>query len=473
MDTLASAPPLALEYLPSIQQIYFSPSIAITILLLVLCIVGAFLFNYYHSRKVKRANFQDNLVMARRALHKRGATDNDIEKALRTLKTLTEIDLSRALIMRSTFHDKVWSPLSQMHNQAFANHIQEILFPKGRSTIVGINRADNTSPGTGTGTGTSESVTANAVNSNSEYSPVVSDTGFFTKISSAELDLLGENDTFSESQPAATAATTRATAKPSPDPVAPSQLEPGMSLRMNFSGINGSIVCHVIRHDKTGITITIPTDYPSLIQTLHPGTTANGIYESGTSLMAFVTEVTSVSTSSLPFVKLAVWKNVWEVRKRDSLRLRIDLQIHFQHVTTAGTNMIDMNELEKAIDFLHPGRLSDISLGGCSLETEENLGFAIGDLLRFRAQLITGQSPGTFLGSIVHVHSDKAENENKSLHNLGIQFISMSDISQRLLIQTIHRLQQSHENEVKQKAVELIEQLKTRKIGPLPAAPKP
>jgi c-di-GMP-binding flagellar brake protein YcgR len=235
-------------------------------------------------------------------------------------------------------------------------------------------------------------------------------------------------------------------------------------MKLSFEGIEGGYDCLVMGHGQIDINVTLPAHNDKLVASLRPGMRIEGMLESGPSLLAFSSTVIQAMAGSMPYCRITPWKSAWEVRKRDSLRLPIVLEIDFQHISTATAASINMSNLEKEIGTIRLGRLIDISLGGACIETPSSGTFRVGDMIRFSKSLVTGNPPATLLGALVDVDEiDPAQNEG-SVQRLHVQFLVIDDVSQRILVRTLKQLQDMQDRNEWMQAQQLLQQMRRNNI---------
>ena len=229
-------------------------------------------------------------------------------------------------------------------------------------------------------------------------------------------------------------------------------------------GISGVYTCLAMNHNINCLNVTLPANSGPLLDIIKPGLLVEGIFESGPSLMAFNSTVQAVIGGSMPLAKLSIWQNAWEMRKRETIRLGISLDVEFQHISTTSSNTFKMSKLEKEVGTVRPGRLTDLSLGGGGLETAADYEFNVGDFVRFQIGLIPGHPAATLLGAIVNVREiDPAMNDGMTKH-LGLQFLALDDVSQRLLARAMRQLQEVSTQAAWLQAQKLLEQMRRNNV---------
>ncbi|MCC8181164.1 MAG: PilZ domain-containing protein [Planctomycetes bacterium] len=229
---------------------------------------------------------------------------------------------------------------------------------------------------------------------------------------------------------------------------------------------------HVMGHDTNHINVTLPANNNKLIASIKPGLMVEGSLESGPSLMAYTAEVLQAVAGSMPYCRITAWKSAWEVRKRESVRLPISVEIDFQHISTVATNNMRISNIDKELGTIRPGKLMDISLGGCCLETPSSAKFNVGDMVRFSKALVTGNPPATLLGAIVNVADIDPEENAGAIKRLHVQFLIIDDVSQRILVRTMRQLQDVMAREEWMQAQQLLQRMRRNKIENLGSPPR-
>lgn len=412
MPTLPLAATMDLQYrLPPIQQVIFTPTIMIS---LVLFGIALLLIVYFYRKSVvesRRRKRQEDLQLAYKLLVKRGGTEEDSVKMEAVFANHPNIDPAAAVMVQDVFHTTLFPILSQTYGGDFARKMEKIYFPPPKDTAA-IAREKNL-----------KKLVENTKN--------VAE----TQAEAAMIDLMDAT------------------------------LKPGAVLRVNFEGIEGASECLVMNHNMKSLNITLPANNTYLMESLRKGLSVEGYFESGPSLMAFTSTVLAVVGGNMPFCRLSIWRNAWEVRKRESVRLDITLEIDFQHISTASSASINMSQLEKEIGAVRPGRLVDLSLGGCALETPSTYDFHEGDFIRFTASLVPGHPAATLLGAIVDTR-DLVPDENDGMQKrLGVQFLALDDVSQRLLARAMRQLQEASSRQEWLQAQKLLAQMRRNNVA--------
>ncbi len=392
--------------LPPFQQVLFSPTIAATLILLLIGVIVFFVLYSRANRIEKAKKREENLKLVQRLLLKRGGSEDDLDKVLFIFNSHPRIDPSAAVMVQEDFLNTVWPLMAKTYGKDFAARIQKFYFPPPKDT--------------------------NAIAKEKNLKKLVEGTKNVaeTQAVAAMIDLMDAT------------------------------LKPGVVLRLTFEGIEGGFNCLTINHSMHFLNATLPANYPTLLSTLQPGLGVEGTFESGPSLMAFTSSIVSVVGGSMPFCRLSVWKNAWEVRKRDSVRLDISLDIDFQHISTAAASSIRMSQLDREMGAVRPGKPVDLSLGGCGIETSSRYDFSEGDFIRFSTALMPGLPPATLLGAIVDIRNLDPEANGGMIKHIGIQFLALDDLSQRLLARAMRQLQEVSSRKEWVRAQRLLEEIR-------------
>ncbi|MCC8189166.1 MAG: PilZ domain-containing protein, partial [Planctomycetes bacterium] len=417
---LAGLPPVAatmdLQHrLPPMQNVIFTPTILVSIVLLGLALV---VMGYLarRSRAAERlAARQDALRMMERILVKRGGTAEDVDRMQYVFQSHAELDPAASVMVRERFRDDLRPHLDAAFGPAFAERMEKIYFPPPKDTRKTLATAvPAAAPGAGDSARTGPAS---------------------AQASAAIMDLMDAT------------------------------LRPGALVRMTFTGLQGGYDCLVMGHDSQAINITLPANNDRLVTSLRPGMKTDGTMESGPSLLAFTSRVIQAVAGSMPYCRITPWQTVWEVRKRDSVRLPISLDIDLQHISTATAGSIKMATLEKEIGTLRPGKLMDISLGGCCIETPSSASFQVGDMVRFSKPLITGNPPAPLLGAVVNIDAIDPGTNDGSVQRLHVQFLVIDDVSQRILVRTLRQLQDITERDEWMLAQQMLQKMRRAKIA--------
>lgn len=411
--SLPVAATMDLQYrLPPIQQIWFTPTIVISLILLAIAVVVVIYLSHRSRAKAKREARREALRMAEKILVKRGGSQEDVDRILNMFNSFTSLDPASIVMVRDRFHDELRPLLEQNYGRDFADRMERIYFPPPKDT----RRA----------------LAAQTKDVKSLVEEQKSTTT--SQTAAAIIDLMDAT------------------------------LKPGVITRLAFEGMEGGYECLVMGHDMQTINVTLPAHNDVLLAALHPGLRVDGTLESGPSLLAFTANVVQAIAGSMPYCRLTPWKSAWEIRKRDSIRLPISLEIDFQHISTSSADSIKMSNLEREIGAIRPGRLIDISLGGCCVETPSSGVFQIGDMIRFSKSLVTGNPPATLLGALVKIDSIDPNLNEGSIQRLHIQFLVIDDVSQRILVRTLRQLQDVADRDEWMQAQQLMQRMRRNKI---------
>ncbi len=402
-----------LQYrLPPFQQILYTPTIIVSFILLVIAIIVVAYLSHRARVKARIESRLEALRTAEKILLKRGGTVDDVQRILYIFKNNPELDPASIVMVRDNFHFEMLPLLEQAFDEKFAERMETIFFPPPKDTRHAINDQNKD------------------IKTLTEEKKSVA-TG---QTPAAILDLMDAT------------------------------LRPGVLVKLGFEGVEGGYDGMVMGHDMQSINVTLPANNNQLVASLRPGMKVEGSLESGPSLMAFTSNIIQAVAGSMPYCRIAAWKTAWEVRKRESVRLPISLDIDFQHISTATSESIKISNLDKEIGSVRPGKLIDISLGGCCIETPSSGVFRIGDMIRFSKSLVTGNPPATLLGALVNVdYIDPVENDG-SKQRLHVQFLIIDDVSQRILVRTIRQLQDLMERDEWMQAQQLLQKMRRNRI---------
>lgn len=407
------ATPIDLQYrLPAFQQILFSPTIAVSLVLLGLALVAVIVLSYRAKMRAKQEARREALKLAEKILTKRGGSHDDVEKVLYVFRSKPGIDAASAVMVHDRFTADFLPILTEYYDKEFAKRIELFYFPPPKDTRKLIR-----------------------AKTEQELSVLVEEakTGKSTT-AAAILDLMDAT------------------------------LKPGVVTKLTFHGIEGGYDCMVMGHDMQHINVTLPANNNVLLSSIRPGMEVEGSLESGPSLMAYTAAVVRAVAGSMPYCRLTAWKSAWEVRKRESVRLPIVLEVDFQHISTSSSDSISMSNIDKELGTIRPGRLVDISLGGCCLETPSAGQFLVGDMVRFSKSLVAGNPPATLLGAIVNVDQIDPNENGGSRQRLHVQFLILDDVSQRILVRAMRQLQDVMAREEWMKAQQLLQKMRHNKI---------
>lgn len=411
--TLPVAATIDLQYrLPPPQQLLFTPTIAISLVVLGIAVIIMIHLSRRSRQKARAEARREALRTVERVLLKRGGTHDDVDRMLFVFQANPKIDPSAMVMIHEQFLSVMRPKLEKAFDKHFADRMELLYFPPPKETRRAL-------------AGQTKDVK----------------------------ELVEEQKSTSAGQTAAAIVD-----------LMDATLKPGVVARLAFEGIESAYECLVMGHDMQTINVTLPAHNDRLMAALHPGVRIEGTLESGPSLMAFTSSVLQAVAGSMPYLRMAPWKSAWEIRKRDSMRLPISLDIDFQHISTVATDNIRMSNLNKEIGTLRPGRLMDISLGGCAIETPSGASFRVGDMIRFAKSLVTGNPPATLLGALVNVDQiDPQENEG-SVQRLHVQFLIIDAVSQRILVRTLRQLQDVAEKNDWMQAQSLLQKMRRNRI---------
>lgn len=418
-------PPIAatidLQYrLPPFQQILWSPTIMISLFLVVVAVFVLAYLSARARREEKRLKRREDLGLAKKILTRRGGTDEDFEKLSWIFDNHPNINPAGVVLVKETFNEKLRPFLEQSFSVDFAERMEGFYFPAPKDSKV-----------------IAKEVTLEKLVEDIKHNAGV-------QAGAAMIDLMDRT------------------------------VRPGLVLHIAFDGVDGAYDCLVMGYDLKSLNVTLPANNARLLAALKPGTVAEGSFESGASLMAFATLVEAIVAGSMPFCRLAIWKNAWEVRKRESIRLGLSVDIDFQHISTAFSGSIRMSQLDKGIGSVRPGKLRDLSLGGGCIETQIDGKYNVGDLLRFIASLIPGHPPATLLGAIVEIDDVACPEENNGMvKRLHVQFLALDDVSQRLLVRAMRQLQDVANRIEWQRSQQLLEEMRRNNIPADDIVPPP
>lgn len=399
--------------LPPFQQIIVNPTIIASLILLGIALVVIIFLAFRAKMRAKWESRQDALRMAERILLKRGGEQDDVSRVKYVFDSNRAIDVAATVMVKESFLSMLRPHLAKLYGDEFADRIEKFYFPPPKDTRKAL--------GVGAPQDLKELV--------EERRSVAS-----TQASAALLDLMDAT------------------------------LRPGVVVKLIFSGIEGGYECMVMGHDMQYINVTLPANNNLLVAALQPGLPVEGSLESGPSLMAFTAEVVQAVAGSMPYCRLTAWKTAWEVRTREAVRLPISIDIDFHHISTAATNAVRLSNIDKELGAIRPGKLIDISLGGCCIETPSASVFNVGDMLRFSKSLVTGNPPATLLGAIVHTEGIDPEEHDGCRQRLHVQFLVIDDVSQRILVRTMRQLQDVMAREEWMQAQQLLQRMRRNKL---------
>lgn len=406
--------------LPPPQQIIYTPTIFFTAILLGIGLIAVIVLSRRAKDKAKRKARRDALKMMERILIKRGGTPEDIDKMLIVFAAHPILDPTSVFVTRERFEENLGPILEKTYDSQFHKKMDKLFFPPNKETRKAL-----------------------AKQSERLNSLVEEQKNLATAQASAAIQDLMDTT-----------------------------LRPGAVTKLAFEGIEGASDCLVMGFDNTGISITLPANNDTLIASLKPGMRIEGTLEHGPSLIAFTSAIVQAVAGSMPYCRIEPWRSVWEVRKREAVRLSASIDIDFQHISTARTDAIRISNLEKELGAIRPGHLVDLSLGGCCIETPSTVEFRAGDMIRFSKSLINGIPPATLLGAIVNIFPIDPELNNGSSQRLNIQFLVIDDVSQRLLVRALRRLQEAMEEDEWLQAQRLMQKMRRNNI-PVLGSPAP
>ncbi len=405
-----------LQYrLPPFRQILYTPTIIASVILLVVAILVVVYLSYRSRAKARIEARLDALKIAEKILLKRGGTVDDVQRILFVFKSNPQLDPASIVMVQDNFRSSMLPLLEQTFDRKFAEHMENLYFPPF-------------------------SATRHAINDNAQDVNV----------------LIEERKPATSGQTAAAAAAVL--------DMMDATLHPGAIVTLAFDGIGGGHDCMVMGHNMQSINITLPANNSQLVAALRPGMKIEGTLESGPSLLAFTSSVIQAVAGSMPYARISAWNSMWEVRKRESIRLPIELELDFQHISTSRSESIKVSRLDKEIASVRPGRLMDISLGGCCIETPSSEVFRIGDMIRFSKSLINGSPPATLLGAIVNIKHLEATESEPVRQLLHVQFLIIDDVSQRILVRALRQLRDLMERDEWMQAQALLQKMRRNNI---------
>ncbi|MDR1533493.1 MAG: PilZ domain-containing protein [Planctomycetota bacterium] len=415
-------PPLAASDgyggLPPLRQVFLTPTIIVTLFVLGIAFVVIAYLSHRNRRKKLWERRDQALRLAEKMLLKRGGVADDVERLYEIFDSNPRIEPGDTLILRDKFKNILRPVIDSKYGDDYGAHLESLFFPP-------LNEAKVI-------TGQATSLLRKKAVPDDENGRLINIGG---QTPAGLLDLMD------------------------------AALRPGVSLRMSFSGIEGGYNCLVMGYDMQGINVTLPANNDQLVASLHSGLDIEGTVENGSSLLAFTSRVVQAVAGSMPFCRIAAWIAAWEVRKRDSMRLALSLEVDFQHISTADSGSIRMSSLTNKLGAIRPGRIVDISLGGCGIETMSASLFQVGDLIRFSKSLVDGAPPATLLGSVVKIDPIDPESHDNARQRLHIQFLMLDDVSQRLLFRAIKRLQEISEKNEWLQAQQLMQKMRHNNIA--------
>ncbi len=398
--------------LPIPQQTLLTPTIIVSITLLIIAIIVVVYLAQRSRIKAKREAYRDALRMAEKILLKRGGTPDDVDHVLNIFRAVPKLDPAAIIMMKTRFHDEFLPYLDRNFPKTYGEKIEKLFFPPPKDTRRAL-----------------AGQAADVKNLVEEQKTVTAG-----QTAAALLDLMDAT------------------------------LKPGVICRLTFEGVEGGYECLVMGHDMNTINVTLPANNDQLVASIRPGMLIEGMLESGPSLLAFTSTVIQAVAGSMPYCRITPWKTAWKVRKRDAVRLPISLDIDFNHISTAAAGSIKMSTLDKELGTIRPGKLMDISLGGSAIETPSGATFVIGDMVRFSKSLTAGNPPATLLGAIVGIKEIDPETHDGCVQRLHIQFLVIDDVSQRILVRTLRQLQDVMDRNEWMQAQQLMQKMRRAKI---------
>lgn len=414
--------------LPPLQQVIFSIPILISVIILIA--IGVVLYYAMRKSAVKEREQlrQDALQLARRVLLKRGGTDADWKKIIAAFESGNNLNPTAIFMQKDIFAGTFVPLLTGQFDQKFAQRMFSIFFPPQRdSARIVEGQPQQQGPQR---TKETQRVAAGAAASNS----ATSDSNRFSSrriTSQGVLDLMDGS------------------------------LRPGSMATLKFRGIDDPMQCVVMGHNSQNIDFALPAGKQRLVPKITPGLRVEGFLEHGPVLLGFTSAVIMAVGGSMPYVRMEAWHTARDIRKRDAVRLHLSLEITFQHIPTSQADAIRMSALDQESGSVIPGRLIDVSLGGCCIETASNNMFKIGDMIRFSKALAPNTEPVTLLGSLVN--SKPATDENP-FQRLNIQYLLVDETSQIQLVRALKQLHQQSAQQEWMRAQQLLQKMRHNKI---------
>lgn len=406
--------------LPPPQQVIYTPTIFATVIFLAIGIVAIIIIARRAKEKAKRKARRDALKMMERILIKRNGTPDDVDKMLVVFAAHPRLDPAKLFMTRDRFEEDLGPILEKTYDSAFHKRMDKIFFPPNKETRKALAKQSD------------------------RLGALVEDQ---KNLASAQVSALIQD-------------------------LMDATLRPGAVVRLAFERVEGGYECLVMGFDGQGISLTLPANSDQLIASLAPGMRVEGTLEHGPSLLAFTSAIIQAFAGSMPYCRIEHWHSVWEVRKREAVRLSASMEIDFQHISTSRTDAIRISSLEKELGAIRPGHLVDLSLGGCCVETPSEAEFRTGDMIRFSQSLIPGTPPATLLGAVVNITPIDPAINNGSVQRVNVQFLVIDDVSQRLLVRALRRLQDTMEQDEWLQAQKLMQQMRHHKI-PTIGSPTP
>ncbi len=412
-------------HLPAPQQLIYTPTILVSVILLIIALVVV----VYMSRRAHVRGRQEARRSALRTMEKvitrRGGSPDDVDRMFSIFSSHPGCDPAAMIMLKDRFHDELLPLIEKAFDKAFGERMEKLFFPPFKETRHALAIQNQ------------------------------------------------EDEKLVEELKSATAAKTAEAISNLMDAV----LRPGVITRLCFEGLEGGHECMIMGYDRSAINVTLPSHSDKFIAALQSGMGIDGTLEHGPSLIGFTASVIQAIAGSMPYCRITPWASAWEIRKRASVRLPAVLDIDFQHISTASEDSINMSNLEKEIGTLRPGRLVDLSHGGCCIETPSSGAFHTGDMIRFSRMLAPGDPPATFLGAIVNIDTLDPDQNTGSLQRLHVQFLIIDDVSQRILVRALRQLQNERERDEWIKAQQLLQKIRKHNIenigSPVPMVVSP
>ncbi|MDR2390886.1 MAG: PilZ domain-containing protein [Planctomycetota bacterium] len=399
----------------------FTPTVVITLFVFAIAIVVMAYLSYRNRIRRGWERREEALRLAEKKLRKSGGDQDDVDRFFELFDENPKIEPGDTLILKDKFKVILRPVIDKKFGSEYGERLESLFFPPSRE-----GRITAMIPPTQSRVDAFKSAAGGKVEATINLGP---------QTPAGILDLMDAT------------------------------LRPGVMLRLNFAGAEGGYNCLVMGHDLKGINVTLPANNDKLLSILQSGTAIEGTVESGSTLLAFTSEVIQAVAGSMPYCRIAAWCTAWEVRKRQAMRLPISLDLDFQHIPTGDTETIHMASINNRLGAIRPGRMVDISVGGCCLESPSSSKFDPGDIARFSKSLMEGMPPATFLGSIVKVDPiDKPEEHEGSRQRLHIQFLLVDDVSQRLLLRAVKHIQEAAEQNEWVQAQRLMQQMRRNNI---------
>lgn len=403
--------------LPPFRQIIYTPTILVSAILLLLSIIVVIVISRRSRVKGRLDARREAIKGIGKIIYKRGGKPEDADRTLEVLNNHPECDPAMILMLKDRFRDELYPLLEMTFDRAFADRMENIFFPPYKDTRFA------------------------AMTPKEDGSVPVPEDRPERKSPMAMLTESAIRDLMDMT------------------------LKPGAVARLVFGGLDGTHECLVMGYDTKTIHVTLPSHRDRLVAAIQPGMAVEGTLESGSSLIGFTSSVVQAFAGNMPYCRIMPWKSAWEIRKRASVRLPAVLDVDFQHIATAKAESINMSSLEKEIGTLRPGRLIDISHGGCCIETPSAEDFKQGDMIRFSRTIAPGDPAATFLGAVVSADTIDPERHEGSIRRLHIQFLIIDDVSQRILVRALRQLQSAKDRDEWMHAQQLLQTIRRNNIS--------